>query len=217
MKSFNILKPTLITLAMVSLALSVAIYAEVIRPVLNPTPSFANTLYSDHAEMSNDTILAYSIGKMISNRGKSPRPSPDKPKVGDTCPQCDGTGREPGDGTVNISCGQCKGDGRLDEGDPFFGDDGLDEIEEPEPVTIESNPPSFQRIEIPEERLKRVTVNIEGVVYTYDPKNGYFYMPDRSRILSIDPIMPDNIDNFKAIETCIDASGLCKQYLLRDE
>jgi len=220
------MKPLATMFTMLLIALSIGAYSYLIRPVLNPTPSslfstkplFASTSSTELACCKNDTILAYSIGKMISGRGKTPRPDTDKVKVGDTCPQCKGTGREPGDGTVDISCGQCKGDGRVDKSHPFFGV-SLEEIKEdmklrnPEPDSF----PSYQRIEITEEKQKRITVNIEGIVYTYDHKNGLFYMPDRSRILSIDPIMPDDIDKFKAIETCLDANGLCKQYLIRDE
>ena len=38
-------------------------------------------------------------------------PSPDKPDQGDTCEECNGTGKL-GDGTVFVKCGACNGTGR---------------------------------------------------------------------------------------------------------
>jgi hypothetical protein len=205
---------------MLVIALGVAAYSYLIRPVVNATP-----IYTQHKELNNDTILAYSIGKMIASRGKNPiKPNSDKPKVGDTCPQCDGTGREPGDGTVDISCGQCRGDGRVDPGDPILVDGNeikplSDPLNEPDPIdpTIEDTPQPQNEIEPQAKSIRRITVNIEGIVYTYDPSTGYFYMPDRSRILSIPAIPSTEISEIKAIQTCDEASGLCREYLLLDE
>lgn len=39
-------------------------------------------------------------------------PSPDTPDQGDKCPDCDGTGRLPGDGVVRPICTTCNGTGR---------------------------------------------------------------------------------------------------------
>ncbi len=174
-----------------------SIYEHTLTP-----ESTSDNPYVSHPSMEDmNTILAYSIGKMQAVRGKdpTPNPTPNKPKVGDTCPHCKGTGREPGDGSINISCGQCNGDGRVDEGDPILVDNDKPESE------IESKPPSI------------IIVNIEGIVYTYDPNNGYFYMPDKSRILAIDPILANEIGGIKSIQTCNEADGLCKEYLLQDE
>ncbi len=68
----------------------------------------------------DEPILAYAIAK---STGKSPAPTPgpdnpdDTPKVGDTCPVCDGRGKS-GDG-IN-PCMPCRADGRVDEGDPIL-------------------------------------------------------------------------------------------------
>jgi hypothetical protein len=170
-----------------------------------------------------DTILGYSIGKTMAERGKPNNPN-NKPKVGDTCPQCDGTGREPGDGTVDIACGQCKGDGRVDEGDPIVSISTPVQLEEA--VTIDVDP--FDIADIAEfpvyippapviESEKRVSVNIEGVVFRYNNSNGLFYSPDRTKVLDIDPISIDDIDSIKSIETCSKETGLCSQYDLRIE
>ena len=39
-------------------------------------------------------------------------PSPDKPDQGDTCPDCGGTGKLPGDGVIHPTCSTCNGTGR---------------------------------------------------------------------------------------------------------
>jgi len=203
------MKPLATIFTMLVIALGVAAYSYLIRPVLNPTPSFA----THPPELNNDTILAYSIGKMIASRGKSPiKPNSDKPKVGDVCPQCDGTGREPGDGSIDISCGQCNGDGRVDEGDPIL----VDTKPLPNPLD-EPDPQPQSQIEPQTPSTRKITVTIEGIIYTYDTSSGYFYMPDRSRILSIDSIPLDEIGEVKSIQVCDDATDTCREYLLRNE
>lgn len=41
------------------------------------------------------------------------KPEDDKPKPGDKCPNCDGTGKLPTDGRVVVQCGACGGTGRV--------------------------------------------------------------------------------------------------------
>ena len=75
------------------------------------------------ADQDYSTIPAYHTGKLIVFRELVPIPDlVPNVKIGDTCPHCKGTGREPGDGTIDISCGQCNGDGVVDEGDPIIVD-----------------------------------------------------------------------------------------------
>jgi hypothetical protein len=169
-----------------------------------------------------DTILGYTIGKTMAERSKPVNPNT-KPKVGDTCPQCNGTGREPGDGTVDIACGQCKGDGRVDEGDPIVSTiDSPIELEEaviidPFDIANDAELPEYKLPDVEVKSEKKVSVNIEGVIYRYNEVNGYFYSPDKKKVLDIDPIPTGDIDSIKSIETCSKETGLCKQYDLRME
>ena len=41
------------------------------------------------------------------------KPEDDKPKPGDKCQPCDGTGKLPTDGRVVVQCGACGGTGRV--------------------------------------------------------------------------------------------------------
>ena len=65
-------------------------------------------------------------------------PEPDVgPKVGDVCPNCNGTGKV-GDGTVMVPCAVCGGDGRIDEEDLNNDPDPQPEPD-PQPVAEEES------------------------------------------------------------------------------
>ena len=197
------------------------------------------------ADQDYSTIPAYHIGKLIVFREMTPTPDPAPDiKIGDTCPHCKGTGREPGDGTVNIPCGQCKGDGVVDEGDPILVDtedsfdisnnaiaNNLNEksllvaeeyaerainyldktIKTAQTKIIESSPTNLII------KLPNITVDIEGMIYTYDNLTGHFISPDMSEVLDMDPIPANEINGIKSIQLCTKEDGVCKLFDLIKE
>jgi hypothetical protein len=69
------------------------------------------------ALVSYTPFMAWQITKLPD---LAPTPEPDGIKIGDTCPNCHGTGIV-GDGRTAKSCKDCKADGKVDEGDPILG------------------------------------------------------------------------------------------------
>lgn len=82
------------------------------EPIAIPAPAF-----NDDQDILAVTLAQHTDG-VTPNPGPAPGPvNPDKPKVGDKCEECRGTGQL-GDSTIFRPCPQCKADGILHEGDP---------------------------------------------------------------------------------------------------
>jgi hypothetical protein len=58
--------------------------------------------------------LACEMARAVVQLRATPDATPDdKPKPGDKCPPCNGTGKLPTDGRVVVQCGACDGTGRV--------------------------------------------------------------------------------------------------------
>lgn len=58
--------------------------------------------------------LACELARGVVQLRATPGPAPDdKPKPGDKCGPCNGTGKLPTDGRVVVQCGACGGTGRV--------------------------------------------------------------------------------------------------------
>ena len=58
--------------------------------------------------------LAVETARAVVQLRATPGPAPDdKPKPGDKCEPCGGTGKLPTDGRVVVQCGSCGGTGRV--------------------------------------------------------------------------------------------------------
>ena len=67
----------------------------------------------DDATISAD--LACEVARAVVQLRAAPDATPedDKPKPGDKCQPCKGTGKLPTDGRVVVQCGACEGTGRV--------------------------------------------------------------------------------------------------------
>jgi hypothetical protein len=67
----------------------------------------------DDPRISADLAVETARGIVQLRAAPDAKPEEDKPKPGDKCPPCNGTGKLPTDGRVVVQCGACGGTGRV--------------------------------------------------------------------------------------------------------